>query len=535
VALTPDQAAEIIKGLSRRHHAALLPLLEAARARHAAELDIAANRARWAADPVLWINDRLREHVWSKQAEIMGSLRVHRRTAVRSSHGVGKSHIASRAAAYWLDVHEPGEAFVVSTAPTFPQVRAILWRYIGQAHRRGDLTGRVNQTEWHIGNELVGYGRKPADHDEGGFQGIHARKVLVIIDEACGVPEQLWHAADALTTNDGCRILAIGNPDNPASFFRSVCDSPFWHTIGISAYDSPNLTGENVPAELAELLISRTWVEEKLAEWGADSPLFLSKVLGEFPVDDPDKTIRWSDLVACQIPPDEPYAPADLTPVELGVDVAGGGRDETVIRERRGSVAGREWTHREDDPEKVAAHVVAAVIESGATCVRIDSTGIGWGVVGLIRRGLRDLGHTSVRVVAVNASSKAVANTARDSAGRPVTGFDNVRAEMWWNGRELARTGRFDLSEMANADTTLAQLAEPRWNINPESGRIRIEAKDDVISRLGRSPDNADALLLAFYEPVGQGKAFTEAWRNLKAAREAAAEEPGPTGPRTAL
>ena len=170
-------------------------------------------------------------------------------------------------------------------------MRAILWRYIRRVHRIGKLPGRVNQTEWHIDDEMVAFGRKPADHDESAFQGIHARYVLVILDEACGVPEQLWIAADALTTNTDCRILAIGNPDNPASHFRRVCTpGSGWHVIGISGFDSPNLTGETMPDDVALALVSREWVEEKLREWGEDNPLYRSKVLGEFSDDAPTRS-----------------------------------------------------------------------------------------------------------------------------------------------------------------------------------------------------------------------------------------------------
>jgi uncharacterized protein YgbK (DUF1537 family) len=105
-------------------------------------LDLNRRRKTWTRDPVSWVQDRLGEHVWSKQREVMTALQAHRRVAVRSCHGVGKSHIASRAAAWWLDAHPPGQAFVVTTAPTFPQVRAILWRYIRQAHRAGNLPTR---------------------------------------------------------------------------------------------------------------------------------------------------------------------------------------------------------------------------------------------------------------------------------------------------------------------------------------------------------------------------------------------------------
>ncbi|MGQ5576758.1 hypothetical protein [Streptomyces sp. ECR3.8] len=439
-------------------------------------------------NPVGWVRERLGQVVWSKQRDIMLSIRDHRRTAVRSCHGVGKSHTASLVASWWLDTHPPGEAFVVTSAPTFAQVRAILWRYIRRVHRRGKLAGRVNQTEWHMEDELVAFGRKPADHDESAFQGIHARYVLVILDEACGIPEQLWVAADALTTNSDCRILAIGNPDNPASHFRKVCQpGSGWNVIGISAFESPNLTGEEVPEDVAQALVSRGWVEEKATEWGEDNPLYKSKVLGEFSEDAPNKVVRASDIAKCRIDPEAKPTAADLEPVELGVDVGGGG-DETVIRERRGRRAGREWRAHTDRPEKIAPLVLQALKESGATAVKVDSIGIGFGVIGELRN-LAGQGKHSARIVGVNVGEKS------SQPGK----FKNLRAEIWWEiGRSLSERQGWDLSQMANADTTVAQLLEPLWEVDAQ-GRIFVEPKDEIRKRLGRSPDNADALLLAFY------------------------------------
>lgn len=449
---------------------------------------LAVRTSKYGADPVRWVRERLRQTAWSKQREILTALRDHRRIAVRSCHGVGKSHIAAVAVAHWLDTHPPGEAFVVTTAPTAAQVRAILWRYIRRNHKRGLLPGRVNQTEWFIDDEMVAYGRKPADQDESSFQGIHARYVLVVIDEACGVPEQLWIAADALTTNTDCRILAIGNPDNPAAHFRKVCmPGSGWHVIGISAFDSPNLTGEEVPEELSRVLVSADWVEEKRGEWGEDNPLYKSKVLGEFADDAPNQVVRTADIYACRTAPDHKHAPDDLLPVELGVDVGGGG-DETVIRERRGVQAGREWRATTDRPEQIAPLVLAAIKETGATAVKIDSIGIGFGVIGELRN-LSGKGVHKAHIDAVNVAEKA------SEPGK----FINLRAELWWQvGRGLSERGGWDLSSMANGDTTVAQLLEPRWSVDPQ-GRIRVEPKDDIRKRLGRSPDNADALLLAFY------------------------------------
>lgn len=447
--------------------------------------------AKYAHDPVGWVRDRLRWMVWSKQAEVMHSVRDNRRTAVRSGHGVGKSHSASLIAAWWLDVHPPGTAFVVTTAPTGAQVKAILWRYIRRAHRRGRLPGRVNQVEWLINDELVGFGRKPADHDEAAFQGIHARYVLVIIDEACGIPESLWIAADALTTNSDCRLFAIGNPDNPASYFRRVCEpGSGWNVIGISAFDSPNLTGEQVPEEVSLALVGKDWVEEKQREWGEDNPLYQSKVLGQFSEDSEHQIVRTSDVARCRLDPEYKYTPDDLLPVELGVDVGGGG-DETVIRERRGRVAGREWRAHTDRPEVLAPLVLNAIRESGATAVKIDSIGVGFGVIGELRN-LYGAGQHSATIVGVN-----VAEASADSEK-----FANLRAQIWWEvGRNLSERGGWDLSQMDNADRTVAQLLAPQWFIN-DKGKIQVEKKEEIRKRLGRSPDNADALLLAFYAGV---------------------------------
>src|SRR6266513_918522 len=118
----------------------------------------------------------------------MASLVANRRTAVQSCHDSGKSFTAGLAATWWIDTRPLGEAFVVSTAPTYQQVSAILWEEIRRNHRRGGLPGRVLQSdEWKLPDDtLVGLGRKPADTDQHGFQGIHRRYVLVILDEAGG-------------------------------------------------------------------------------------------------------------------------------------------------------------------------------------------------------------------------------------------------------------------------------------------------------------------------------------------------------------
>jgi hypothetical protein len=440
-------------------------------------------------DPVTWAGERAGVHLWSKQREIANALVEHKRVAVQSAHGIGKSFLAATLASWWVDVHPADETMVVTTAPSLDQVHAILWEEIRGLHDRANLGGVVQRTDrWLVGGRLVGMGRKPPDYSESAFQGIHRRYVLVILDEACGIPAWLWTAVETITTGDECRIMAIGNPDDPNSHFRFLCQGrPGWESIQISCFDSPNFTGEEVPQALRGLLTSKQWAEDRLAEWGEDNPLYIAKVLGQFPSDHPWAVVRMSDVSACRI--GTPRANHELVPVELGVDV-GGGLDETVIRERRGMVAGREWKELSDQPETISRLILRALKESGATCVKIDSIGVGAGVVGEMKN-LKAAGVHGAKIVGVNVAEKA----------HDPTKYFNLRSQLWWEVGRLAFQDRaVDVSRMDNADSTIAQLLESHYE-HDLKGRVKVEPKDEIRKRTGRSPDNADAWLLAFYTP----------------------------------
>lgn len=465
------------------------------KAREAHSGDEDESRQGWLRDPTGWILQRLREPIWSKQREIAESIRDHRRTAVKASYDVGKSFLAARICAWWLSTHNPGEAFVVTTAASFAQVRAILWREINRAYVRGSLPGRVNQTEWWLGSEMVAIGRKPADYDAEAFAGIHARYVLTIIDEASGVPAALWDAAEGLLANEESRILAIGNPIDAASRFAMVCkpDSG-WNTIRISAFESPNFTGETqpdgtpYPEGMLAQLVSKVWVEERRKDWGETSPLWVARVLGEFPEESTDAVVLLSWVNACRLDPDDPVTWTATEPNELGVDVGAGG-DESVIAHRKGAMARIIWHGQTPDSPQVSGQVVDALRETGATSVKIDVIGIGWGVVGRLQE-LREQGVISAEIYGVN-----VADAPRDPAK-----FGKLRDEIWWDvGRENSRMLAWDLRALE--DSTVGQLIAPKYGLD-SAGRIKVEPKEETKKRLGRSPDHADALLLAFYQPL---------------------------------
>lgn len=402
--------------------------------------------------------------------------------------------------------HPPHEVYVWTTAPGGDQVSGILWEEIRKLHKRLGLPGKIGlDNKWRIDGVLVASGRKPADKAEGSDedpdtgQGFHRRYLLVVLDDAGGLAEWLWDAAENITTGDDCRILGTGNPDHAGSRFAQLCDDhPLWTAFKASAFDSPNFTGEHVPEDLKRVLTSRAWVEARRLDWGEDDRRYRSKVLAEFPSDHPDQVISAFQLAACCLA--EPRSAAELQPVSLGVDV-GGGSDLTVVRERRGIKAGRRWAIRTNDPEAAARLVVQAARESGATSVQVDGNGVGWALTGLIRVGLRAEGlDVPVHPVMVGGASS-----------NPVQ-WGNLRAELWWViGREGSRKQEWDLSGMAEAEKTRTELLLPRWRQDAK-GRIFIEEKDDIRARsAGKSPDDADALLLAYYVPKDAQGSYWEA------------------------
>lgn len=465
--------------------------------------DLAANEINppelaWRRDPVSWWTDRAHAEIWSKQREIISALVKHRKVAVHSSHGPGKSYTASHAVGWWLDVHPVGEAFAITTAPTDAQVKAILWREINKMHASAGLRGRTNLSEWYMGNELVALGRKPSDHSPTAFQGIHARFVLVVLDEACGIPKDLWDSASTLATNVNGRMLAIGNPDDPHSEFAKICEpGSGWHVIHISTLDTPNFTGEPVSRSLAEMMPSVEWYEDRKLAWGEDSAIFVSKVLGQFPTEgDPFTTVPFAWISRCRY---NELAEDDGL-VQAGVDVGGGG-DRTVIFERRGPVAGRVETFRDPDPMRTVGRLIEKINEWGVTKVKVDSTGLGWALAGRLRELSSRHNPSAVKSGDTAHVAEVIPVNAASSPSFPLTKQRlNKRAELWWDvGRENSRLGLWDLSRVS--DDVVAELSQPRYEIVDSNGKIKIERKDEIIKRLKRSPDLADALLLAFYDP----------------------------------
>jgi hypothetical protein len=454
--------------------------------------------ARYRNDPVGFVTHGLGENVWSKQIEILQSVRDNKRTAVPACHAPGKSHIAARAIAWWISVHAPETVRVVTTATTFRQVRGILWPHIRRLHAAHHLPGEVLTTEWKIDDILVADGFSPADHNETAVQGIHAENLLVVVDEAGGISPIIGNAIEALMTGGHTRLLLLGNPptDSIGSWFERACNSDLYNVIPIDAYSTPNFTGE-VTGEWVKNLVDAEWVRDVIKEFGEESPFVQARVHARFPRTTTNVTlpIDWLESAVVQEPVHEGT-------IRLGVDVAADGGDEFVIAQADGMCAHIVHASSHNDNAVAVAGTVLNVIhkaqEAHATRgiterirVKIDSIGVGWGVTSLLKEW-GDEGRHTAEVIAVNVAERAYDNEK----------FANQRAEMWWNLRTLIQpdeNGKQDVT-LAVDRKAIAQLTAPTYRAN-SSGRLQIESKADMKRRGVSSPDRAEALLLALFEP----------------------------------
>lgn len=509
-------------------------------------------RIRWAKDPATWARERLGDVLSRGQIKILEAVRDNRKTAAATCHEIGKSYSAAIVACWWIDTHEPGEAYVVTTAPTAPQVRIILWKEIGRAHQRGNLGGRINQMEWMmtVGDkeESVAIGRKPSDYSPAAFQGVHAPFVLVIVDEANGVRGPLHDALDSIMANDDSKQLMIGNPDEPSGEFFEACKpGSGYAVVHISAFDSPNFTGEDLPAKIKKQLIGPTYVEERRSRWARSwnwvdengnvltvekpgleapkggvrvvppegggledtHPFWQSKVLGQFPVQSAaGSLIPLSWIRAAQ---ERTLDPIGMNELSLDVGASEHG-DPSCCGHRIGPVFRVLYEERQPDTMKTAGKLIQHLGDRkyGATRAKVDYIGVGRGVVDRAREQNLPVHPISVgeastilscrvckhewdqSLMATKQQTSAYSRCPKCNSDQVWKVFADALSQFWWSVRGLFERGEIDIDERDNE--LGEQLLMLRWEPNSK-GQTKVYYSD------GPSPNRADALMIA-YAPV---------------------------------
>ena len=418
---------------------------------------------------------------WEKQVEIMQSVLVNWRTAVPSGFAVGKTWTAARIALWFLFSHP--RSLVITTAPTWRQVEHVLWAEIRRQHRESKtpLGGDVLRTQIKIADDWFALGLSTDDPTR--FQGFHAAHLLLIFDEAAGVDRTVWDAAEGQMAGPHARWLAISNPIAPSGPFYDVCAGELWHTIQISCLDTPNVRRRR---PLYPNLVSWQWVEDRRREWGEQSPLYESRVLGRFPVASEHGLIPLQWVLDAN---DRAGAPVSEPPSGrqrvVGVDVARSGADATVFLLREDDAVTEIEEHRGLSTMETAGRLQIFVDERQVpwSNVCVDEIGIGAGVVDVLRERRR-----AVRAVNFGRS-------ARDKAR-----YANLRAECHWRLREAMRPDTEKPLRIPERYGRLcADLVSIEWSVN-SSGRIVVEPKEKIKARIGRSPDHSDALALTYVQ-----------------------------------
>ena len=447
-------------------------------------------RSAWAADPVKFASVKLGAKPWSKQAEILEAVRDHSRVAVRSCNGSGKTYIAAHVVLWWLMCHT--DAMVITTAPTEHQVRDILWREIRRAHRGNSalIKGKLLRTSLELGDKHYALGLSTDTPER--FQGFHEGHILFVVDEASGVREGIFEAIEGSLTSAGAKVLLLGNPTSLRGTFYEAFHRRrgLWKTIHISAFDTPNMQpgGAEIPS-----LVTPKWVADAEKNWGTDSYLYQVWVLGDFPTESEDTLIPLKlvelavkrGVLEVEAGEASVASDADEELIEVGVDVARFGSDKTAICVRRGNQVVMLESFARQDTMATAGQVVNISRKYSPVAIRIDEIGIGAGVIDR----LKELKIPHIQGV----------NVAR-RAGNPEH-FSNLRAEFFDGLRERFQDERISIPGDAEL---ISQLASIRYSFS-SSGQMRIEDKDDLRVRGERSPDLADALMLAFAKRPTQG------------------------------
>lgn len=443
-------------------------------------------------DPIGYCRDVLGFDPWSKQREILEAVRDHRRVAVRSAHGVGKTAIAARAA-LWFIATRPGKTRVITTGASWTGVEKLLWPELHAGyHVAGDIGGTLTNTGLVFGDERFALGLSTDKPER--FAGQHADHLLLIVDEASGVDERIFEAAAGYLTGVDAHMLLIGNPTQLAGEFHAAFHSKRheYETISVSAFDTPPFTHEPVSDAAHKSLDGLVTYESEMRElYGKDSPVYQVRVLGEFPSTSDDTVCSLSAVEAARAY--EAPEHRRVEPVVIGCDVARFGSDETVITVRHGRrvriarrYVGRDTMQTAGQVLEVARQVAngccpeAPAKTEPPSLIRIvvDDDGVGGGVTDR----LREVGE--FQVVPFN------------GGGSPWTDdYPNRRSELWFSFSERLATIDLDDDEQLAAD-----LVAPRYKLD-SAGRRVVEAKADTKKRLGRSPDRADGVMLTFAVP----------------------------------
>ena len=431
------------------------------------------------------------------QLDILAHIPTHRRVCARGPHGLGKTTLAAWVV-WWFACTRDGEDWkLVTTASVWRQLQQYLWPEIHKWSRqvRWDVLGLTAPRE---GRELLDLALKlrtgsafaVASDQPTAIEGAHADQILYIFDESKAISDATFDAIEGAFSAGEAYAVAISTPGEPLGRFYDIQRRS-------KGYEDWWVRAVTLDEAVAAGQVNAGWARDRANQWGEQSAVYINRVKGEFASSDEDGVIplswleaanrRWLDRHPGCMSGGE-IAHVCEAPVRVdvhGVDVGGEGNDKTVIALRVGNEIRELRRFSKADPMVVVGHVVGVMDRFGGKAV-VDTIGIGAGV----GARLKELGFKMEAFVAGAGTDK------KDSSGE--MGFVNKRAGMWWGLREMLSPDSGDEVCLPPDDRLTGDLVAPKWKVT-SGGRIQVEAKADIKKRLGRSTDDGDAVVMAFW------------------------------------
>jgi hypothetical protein len=195
----------------------------------------------------------------------------------------------------------------------------------------------------------------------------------------------------------------------------------------------------------------------------------------------------------------------DITMSSLGIDVARGGRDKTVFTPRFDNYFAEQITlPGAETPNGPAVAARVLLLPTNGATLHVDVIGVGASVFDWLADKVGE------QAIAMNAAEKSLA---RDKSGK--LGFVNLRAEWAWKLREALDPDTGDDLAIPPDRELAADLCAPTWKLRANG--IQIESKEELVARLGRSPDKGESLILAHAQPNVPGAGIMAYYRGLVA------------------
>lgn len=442
---------------------------------------------RYAHDWVGFVKEYLTEpDEW--QAELLrAAQRGDPQISVCSGHGVGKSAGAAFTVICTMLFRYPFR--VVVTAATagqlfdvlFPEIKLWIAKLPVEMQALFKITSDRIELVADPANAFLTAKTSRAETPEA-MAGVHCDGgwVLLVGDEASGIPEAVFEAASGSMSGERVTTLLLGNPVRSTGYFFDTHNklATHWTTFRVSCIESPR--------------VRKQWVEEMRVKYGVDSNAFRVRVLGQFPVGDDDTIIPMEAITSAEGREIEP-TPGTVT--VWGLDVARFGSDSTALAKRRGRILIEpiRFFHGLDTMQvagRVKMEYDTTKEKDRPVEILVDVIGYGAGVVDR----LRELG---LPARGINVSeSPALGETYR-----------NLRAELWFRcrdwflGRDVCIPSRgvsLSAVEKESMERLVEELAAVRFKVTDSTGKVLAESKAEMKKRGLKSPDGADALVLTF-------------------------------------